>query len=424
MVMPSPKCDRAETPSPDPYLSPSQISPLPLLVLRRTPPLRSSHKTCTFLYFSHIYAVMVSSLLIALAASSYVAAQSFVSDPLVDKVVPYTAIPYQVDQHTEDRGPQFGYNICNSTTEGQDSLCQTGYVNHLDDFCLFAPPEPNTAIGAAEGFAVSYCTQPGRGTRLIPEGTLKGIQLVQSPGYVQIAGIIDQTRLNIASGDFGGELDSGGQDGRGNPIGGLIYSNAFPSNGGNNDTFEQSRRWTLFIGNDAFCFKACDDTQPNAKALCEHIYDRIGCTYNAPNTAQEGVFEKCEGDDMTPVGVYTSDGQTLTWTQPPESLGPITSVPYTPTPAPSSNCVTFQSQDLYSQLNSVIASGVSNSLTASGSQATGSGTASRNVGSGTATAGAEGAASTGNSGASTRSALGVSAIAGTFSVFLSVFFLA
>jgi len=83
------------------------------------------------------------------------------------------------------------------------------------DFCLFAPPEPNTAIGAAEGFAVSYCTQPGRGTRLIPEGTLKGIQLVQSPGYVQIAGIIDQTRLNIASGDFGGELDSGGQDGVG-----------------------------------------------------------------------------------------------------------------------------------------------------------------------------------------------------------------
>ena len=28
-----------------------------------------------------------------------------------------------------------------------------------------------------------------------------------------ITGLIDQTKLNIVSGDFGGELDSGGQDG-------------------------------------------------------------------------------------------------------------------------------------------------------------------------------------------------------------------
>ncbi|THU80015.1 hypothetical protein K435DRAFT_874825 [Dendrothele bispora CBS 962.96] len=371
---------------------------------------------------------MVSGLLIALVTSSYAAAQSFVSDPLVDKIVPYTAIPYQVDQHTADRGPQHGYNICNSTTEGQDSLCQTGYVNHLDDFCLFAPPEPNTAIGAAEGIAVSFCTKPGRGTRLIPEGTLKGVQLVQSPGYVQIAGIIDQTRLNIASGDFGGELNSGGQDGRGNPIGGLIYSNAFPSNGGNNDTFQQSRRWTLFIGNDAFCFKACDDTQPNAKALCEHIYDRIGCTYNAPNTAQEGIFERCSGDDMTPVGVYTSDdGQTLTWTQPPESLGPITSVPYTPTPAPTSDCVRYESQELYSQLNSVIAPGASDTLTASGSGATGTAT-SRNGGGGSSlTAGAAGATSTNenaNVAAVYHALSAVSIIAAMSGVLFSVSFLA
>ncbi|KAF5374199.1 hypothetical protein D9758_004620 [Tetrapyrgos nigripes] len=373
-----------------------------------------------------ITVAMLPSLLVALAASSYAAAQSFVSDPLVDKVVPYTAIPYQVDQHTADRGPQSGYNICNSTTEGQNSLCQTGYVNHLDDFCLFAPPEPNTVVGSAEGIAVAWCTKPGRGTRLIPEGTLKGIQLVQSPGYVQVAGLIDQTKINIQAGDFGGELDSGGQDGRGNPIGGLIYSNAFPSNGGNNDTFQQSRRWTLFVGNDAFCFKACDDTQPNAKALCEHIYDRIGCTYNAPNTAQEGVFERCDGDDMRPVGQYDGpNNETLTWTQPPESLGPITSVPYTPTPAPSSNCVRYASEDLYSQLNSVSADpAVTGGATASGTRSTGASGSRTSTGS--SASNTSGGSGTGNENgaAAAASAMGISVVAGVSSVILSALFLA
>lgn len=84
---------------------------------------------------------------------------------------------------------------------------------YFSDFCLFAPPEANTTIGDSEGVEVAWCTKKGHGARLIPEGTLQGVQLVQSPGYVQIVGFIDQTKLNIATGDYGGELDSGGQDG-------------------------------------------------------------------------------------------------------------------------------------------------------------------------------------------------------------------
>jgi hypothetical protein len=30
------------------------------------------------------------------------------------------------------RGFQTGYNQCNSTTENQDSMCQTAFVNHID----------------------------------------------------------------------------------------------------------------------------------------------------------------------------------------------------------------------------------------------------------------------------------------------------
>ncbi|KAF5344897.1 hypothetical protein D9758_011539 [Tetrapyrgos nigripes] len=358
---------------------------------------------------------MVASLFIALAASSYAAAQSFVSDPLIDKVVPYTAIPYQVDTHTADRGPQAGYNICNSTTEGQTSMCQTALVNHLDDFCLFAPPELST-IGDTEGEEVAWCTKPGKGTRLIPEGTLQGVQLVQSPGYIQIAGTIDQSKLNIQTTpelDFGGELDSGGQDGRGNPIGGLVYSNAFPSNGGKNDSFEQSRHWTFFIGGNTFCLKICDDTQPNAAHLCEHIYDRVGCAYNAPNNAQNGTFERCEGEDMMPVGTYVSNGQTLTWTQPPEGVTPVP--PYTPTPAASSNCVTYASSDLFSQLATV---GISGTISA-GPQATGGSGSGSGGSSGSGTQSAAGSNST-----NAASARGISLVAGLSGVIFSAIFFA
>jgi hypothetical protein len=59
------------------------------------------------------------------------------------------------------------------------------------------------------------------------EGTIKGAQLLKSNDYWMITGIIDQPKLDIVTGDYGGELDSGSQDGRGNPIGGLMYSSAF-----------------------------------------------------------------------------------------------------------------------------------------------------------------------------------------------------
>jgi len=50
--------------------------------------------------------------------------------------------PYKVD--TDQglvRGTQVGYNICNSTTENQSSLCQTSIFNALDGMWpFFLPP--------------------------------------------------------------------------------------------------------------------------------------------------------------------------------------------------------------------------------------------------------------------------------------------
>ena len=43
----------------------------------------------------------------------------------------YNNLPYKVNPYKSVRGPQTGYNICNSTTEGPDSLCQTLIVENI-----------------------------------------------------------------------------------------------------------------------------------------------------------------------------------------------------------------------------------------------------------------------------------------------------
>ena len=78
-------------------------------------------------------------LSVALFAGA-VAAQSstvgFAPTPLIDLVYPRPSdAPYQVfDFNGHDiytRGYQSGYNICNSTTEGDSSLCQTIIQNSI-----------------------------------------------------------------------------------------------------------------------------------------------------------------------------------------------------------------------------------------------------------------------------------------------------
>ncbi|KAJ6622108.1 hypothetical protein B0H10DRAFT_2015296 [Mycena sp. CBHHK59/15] len=351
-----------------------------------------------------------STLLVSLLAlSTVVRGDYFSKDPLVDKVVPYDQIPYQVMTDTDDpRGFQSGYNICNSTTENQDSHCQTMFVNHIDDFCLWAPATPNTTIGDAEGDVVAWCSKKGHGTRIIPDGAVTGMQLVNTPSYIQIAGTINQAMLDIG-GEFGGELDSGGQDGEGNPMGGLVYSNAFKSNNGNNASYQQAQHWSFFIGANQFCGKVCDQTGSNPQGLCQNIYDRLGCDYNAPNTATEGVFEVCDGDDMTPVGTYVVNGVTSVYHQPAETAD-LGSIPYTPTPAPTSNCVTFASAAIFTGGVSVTAASVSASATgASGSGTAKSSGTTAKAGSGTSATGSGSAPASSSTGSSGAAALGMSA---------------
>jgi hypothetical protein len=83
---------------------------------------------------------------------------------------------------------------------------------------------------------------------------------MRTPDYLQVVGFINQTLIDLAANDTGGEMDPHGDDSvlssalksdrlaltviqRGNPLGGIMYSNGFPSNGGNNNTFQQVDEW-------------------------------------------------------------------------------------------------------------------------------------------------------------------------------------
>ena len=107
---------------------------------------------------------------------------------------------------------------------------------------MWAPSKKDSTIADTEGEEVAWCTKPGHGTRVIPPGALQGVQFMRTPDYVQVVGFIDQEKINIQAGDYGGELDPHGADLRGNPMGGLMFSNAFNSNG-DNSSYEQVIEW-------------------------------------------------------------------------------------------------------------------------------------------------------------------------------------
>ncbi|WWD22890.1 hypothetical protein CI109_107385 [Kwoniella shandongensis] len=219
----------------------------------------------------------------------------------------YTAT-YQVGSlpNSSEEG-QSGTNAC-GTTSSQTSGCQNVFVNAVDDFCLWGPPDTTSnegdrtsKIGNVEQIVVSYCLKDGYGTRLIPTGTISGAHFVKvvsdKVSYVQVTGNGDLTKLLIPAGDEGGELDPHSWTGLGNPQGGLVFTNAFTG------SYEQTHEWTSFMSSNEFCIRACRDG-PNAAGYCEHIYDVLSCGFTIPGDTGNG-FDSCDGEptDEAP-GVY------------------------------------------------------------------------------------------------------------------------
>ncbi|KAF7984566.1 hypothetical protein HWV62_13777 [Athelia sp. TMB] len=92
-----------------------------------------------------------------------------------------------------------------------------------------------------------------------------------------------------------------------------------------------------------------------------------------PAAYTKNEFTSCEGELQDVVGVYTSAGQTYTWSE-PQSLAPDTTLPWQPRVPASSNCVTYSSAQLFgttsaSSASSTGSAGASTSKASGGSSA-------------------------------------------------------
>jgi len=218
------------------------------------------------------------------------------------------------------------------------------FLNNISDFCLWGAPTPNSLIGDVEAVVVAYCTKPGHGTRLIPEGALTAVQFIKTPAYIQVTGLINQTFIDLNPNDGGGELDPHGADLAGNPLGGLVFSNNLPTSTDN--TIKQVNNWSNFVGSNMFCFKACDPTitQPD---YCNNIFDTQGCMFNMPASYAPNEFTSCLGDNQNPPGqdpVIPATSSCTTYTSSllynsatSSSVKPTTSTAPTTTSSGSSN---------------------------------------------------------------------------------------
>ncbi|KGB75317.2 immunoreactive mannoprotein MP88 [Cryptococcus deuterogattii R265] len=295
------------------------------------------------------------------------------------------------------------------TAINQTSYARLLSLNAIDDFCLFAPPVPNSVIGETEAEEVAWCVQPRNDARVIPDGVLTAVHFVKTPLYWQIQGFGDFTHLNIQSGDEGGELDPHGATGLGNPVGGNVTTNAT----GSDVSYEE---WMNYMAFDQFCLRICiseNDTYSAANE-CQHTLDEMGCSWVMPGDYTNNSFTECDGDSAYPPGWYpeangststfqqrytgtftNADGSLGTWTQ-GETVTPQSaySIPAT------SNCKTYTS----------VGNGIS-SLALSNAGSVNSTAASTGSSSGSSPAAATGSSSSGGSGASGSANAGSTAAA-------------
>lgn len=203
-----------------------------------------------------------------------------------------------------------------NTPVNQSSESRLATLNGVDDWCTFAPePLNNTqTMGYLEATTVAYCTKPRNNARVIPDGTVTAVQFVKTPLYIQLSALGDFTKINMAPGDMGGELDPHGATNMGNPVGGNVTSNVVD---GKTDVFYEE--WMNYISTTQICFRVCiagsDKVTPSEE--CQHTLDEMGCGFVMAQTQiNNGTFESCESDSAYPPGIYPQpDGSTSTFEQ-------------------------------------------------------------------------------------------------------------
>ncbi|KAJ7587425.1 hypothetical protein C8J56DRAFT_941876 [Mycena floridula] len=113
-------------------------------------------------------------------------------------------------------------------------------------------------------------------------------------------------------------------------------------------------------------------------------------SYTCPNAVVDKVFVSCLGENQDFPGVYTdASGAVKTYTQPAESLGSISTMPYEPKVPASSSCTTYESSALFAALATVTAPGASSASATGSTTAGSSGSKTTTTASATSTSGAQ-----------------------------------
>lgn len=222
-----------------------------------------------------------------------------------------TANPNAVGVKARDaNGPTNPSKPSLGTPINQTSESRLASVNSIDDWCTFSSPD-GQAIADTESFTVAYCTKARNNARVIPDGTLTAVHFVKTPLYIQIMALGDFTKIGIAAGDEGGELDPHGATNKGNPIGGNVTSNI-----SGEDVFYEE--WMNYVSATEICFRVCiagSDIAPTPLE-CQHTLDEMGCNWVMPGNYADQVFDTCDGDSAYPPGLYPEgNGQTSTFQQ-------------------------------------------------------------------------------------------------------------
>jgi len=218
----------------------------------------------------------------------------------------------------------------------------------------------------------------------------------------------DLTQLNIAPGDFGGELDPHGATGAGNPVGGNVTTNVVT--GADINIAE----WMQFISYSQFCIRACTNANSSysAASMCEHKLDEMGCTFVMPgNYGFNGTFETCDADVAYPPGWYpvVAGGTTSYSTFAQYFTGTYTdnsgaTVSYTVGDTVTPSTVAFTPASSNCQTTATISNGLAVATRSSSSGSSGSSNGSSGgSGSSSRTASGSSASSTGNAAVSFKS---------------------
>ncbi|CBQ73755.1 conserved hypothetical protein [Sporisorium reilianum SRZ2] len=246
-----------------------------------------------------------------------------------------------------------------------EGMGRTLYINSASDFCLLMPPDPSKQdLVAAEAVAVAYCTNPVNGSRPMPDKFIKTAHFRRTPTYIQISGTYDPAVMNLGSNDCGGEYDSEGAEGVGNPAGVTMRNGSY---------FTQFIGACDIPGSPVFCLRMCPGYD-----YCRNTFDLTGCLWNQPGDYDEPqAFTNCDADADLPTGVYNSSytfRQGMRVTPPPVSA-PASSNCRT-VASPSASGVTYSWNQEAVAVASTSTSAKSSSASSSSSGSTGSGSGS------------------------------------------------